>query len=281
MLYRFLQGANYQRDKIIPTIPENTDILQQDGSNGSDSDKYDDDFIDNDRSKTDDVDTQNRERLDYAFANGEKVMCRSYNHNSGKTSNERRNLYSTGNGKDKRNNACNSDENDFVRRNRDFMRAPLCNKTNNRNFHSRENSVSIPSLYSNAESDGHRKSNERMQSPSIQMGGRRTLTSNERRPTRSPSVPYEGLRKTTEHVCSPSVPYTPSHSSAFTRSQSQSLAGQLSPNSDHGSEMWSSCYDDDDTTTEGSYIVDQFDSPKRLQHSPSKAISLAPNEAYC
>ena len=281
MLYRFLQGAQYQRDKIIPTIPENCDILQQDDGNGSDSEKYDDDFIDNDRSKTDGVDTQCGERLGYVFANGENVTCRNYNHNLNGAGNERRDAFVGNNGKDKRNNACNSDENDFVRRNRDFIRAPLCNKTNNRNFHSRENSASIPSLYSDSQSDGLRKSNDRLQSPSIHSSGRRTLTSNERRPTRSPSVPYEGLRKTTEHIRCPSAPYTPSHPSAYNKSQSQTLAGQLSPNSDHGSEMWSSCYDEDDTTTEGSYIVDQLDSPKHVQHSPSRAFNLAPNEAYC
>ena len=277
MLYRFLQSANYQRDKIIPTIPENTDILHQDDSNGSDNEKYDDDFIDDDRSKTDEV--HNGEELGYVFANGEKVMCRNYNNNLGVSSNDKRNMYVASNGKHKRNNACNSDEIDFVRRNKDFIRAPLCNKRNNRNFHNREDSASIPSLYSDTQSDGHRKLNERLQSPSIQFGGRRTPI--ERRPTRSPSVPYEGLRKSTERLQSPSVPYNHSHFSAFNRSQSQTLAGQLSPNSEHGSEMWgSSCYDDDDTTTEGSYIVEQLDSPKSV-HSPSRSYSLAPNEAYC
>lgn len=232
MLYRFLQSANYQRDKIIPTIPENADSQNAD-INVVDDDKYDDDFIDSDKPNPDDMNVADGEKYDYVFANGEKVLHRNYDHNLCVASNDRH----------KRNDTCNIKDSDYFRNNREYFSPPLCNKQNNRNFHKRKGNHSIPSLYNETQNGVNCKSNERV---------------------RCPSVPY--------HHC---------HHSAFSKSQSQNLAGQLSPNSEHGSEVWnSSCYDEDETTTEGSYILDHLDTPNS-GHSHSRSYVLAPNEAFC
>ena len=236
MLYRFLQAANYPREKVIPAIPENADKMHPDDINMTGNDKYRDEFIDKDRLETDDINVSDNEKYDYDCANPEKLSHQKYIYNP----------YSANNCEHKNRRTMSSDD---CRNNRDYMRPPLCNKSNGRNFRGTssrrsETSDSNPSVYSDSQNETNKMTYSRTQSPA--------------NPNR--------------HYCS--------DFNANNRSPTHNATGQLSPNSEYGSEIWGSSYVDDDTTTEGSYTIEHIDSPNS-DHKHSRSYVLAPNEAYC
>ena len=205
MLYRFLQSScrpvNNSRETIIPSIPETAAEQLPDDRNMSRIDKYAGECVGRDRNEQ-----------------------QEYNYNSRVTRNDD---YITSN-------------KDYVVNKRDYLQPPLCNRNRNKNFHSREGSSSIPSVYNGTQNDTNKRSNDHINSLPLQ------YTHNDFRAYDTPS---------------------------------ETLEENISPNSDYGSEVWGSSYiDEDDTTTEGSYTIEQFDSPT---HKHSRSYVLAPNEAYC
>ena len=261
MLYRFLQSscrpANNSRETIIPSIPEYVNKQHPDDRSMSRNDKYADEYVGRDgkerrecnynscRTRNEDY---NNSQKDYAINFRDRVL------------------------QDRANAGCDSDDvvngincavndesgvanninfaantRDYAGNNRDCLRPPLCNRNRNKNFHNREASASIPSIHSDTQSETNRRSHK-------------------------------------HRILSPTFQLTHNNFSDYIRNPPNSVVEHKSvtPNSDYGSEVWESSYvDDDDTTTEGSYTIEQLDSPTNSSHKHSRSFMLAPNEAYC